>query len=888
MVDSVNYMITITTHINADFDCLASMVAAKKLYPEAEIVFSGSQEKNVRDFLSNTGFPMEFSRLRNYAFDAITTLVVVDTTNSERLGPFASLAGKPGLKTIFYDHHPVPAGGLGNAETHIREWGACTTVMVELLREKGIAISAEEATLFMLGIYEDTGSLTFANTRPADYQAAAWLLTQGADLNVVGSFMRRGLTTQQVDILHELLRRLEFHVINGVEVALAFAHSKEYIGDLSVVVAALRDMENLSALFVMVEMEGRLCLIARSRVSAVDAGAVAASFGGGGHPTAASAVIKDRLADDMRRELLNVLESAIVPAPTADDLMVSPVISVGKDETLAIAEGMLTRYNFNALPVLHEGRVLGIITRQTVEKALYHGMGQDKVSDYMTAEPAQVTVDTPYEAVKEIIVRQKQKVVPVVNGEGLLIGIIGRGDVLHAIYSDMLKSRATSGLERHIGRPVARDLTRMMHERLPVEILGLLREIAACADENGFTAYAVGGFVRDLLMRLKNLDVDVVIEGDGIAFARHFAARHGGKVRAHHKFQTAIIVLPGHRKIDVATARTEYYTEPAALPIVEMSSIKNDLYRRDFTLNALALKLNGKNSNHLIDFFGGQQDLKDGVIRVLHSLSFVEDPTRIFRAIRFEQRFRMALGGQTEKLLKLAVGDGILARLSGSRIFGELNLIFREDQPARTLARMAEYELWRYIHPALDYNDTAAFLCKQAEDAIVWHRLGGEGRNIRYWYIFLNCLAERLNNSQVEELLHRLGLMKNPIEHFIISRARINEVAGRLERSSGGGPVEIYNLFDGMDEDDLLCVMARVKEHTKKRAVADYMTRLRHIGAKVSGRDLIAAGIAPGPLLGKIVGIIVRENMKGMLPTKEDELRFAKAWYAKQKPGPVA
>ncbi len=880
-------MIAITTHINADFDCLASMVAAKKLHPEAEVFFSGSQEKNVRDFLANTGFPMEFGRLRNFDFNAVTTLVVVDTTSIDRLGPFAPLAAKPGVKCVFYDHHPLPAAGLGEAEIHIRERGSCTTVLVEMLREKDIAVSAEEATLFMLGIYEDTGLLTFANTRPADYEAAAWLLRRGANLSVVGGFMRRGLNAQQVEILHELMRRLEFHIINGVEVALAFAHSKEYIGDLSVVVASLRDMESLDALFVVVEMDGRLHLIARSSVAAVDAGAIASSFGGGGHPTAASAVVRDRLIDDVRRELLKIMESSIVPAPTAGDLMASPVIGVGQSETLTVAEGILTRYNFNALPVLHEGRVLGIITRQTVEKALYHGMGQEKVSNYMSVETAQVTADAPYETVKEIIVRQKQKVVPVIDHQGLLIGIIGRTDVLHAIYNDMLKNRSSSGLERRIVRPVARDLTRMMRERLPVEILTLLDEIAACAGDNGFTAYAVGGFVRDLLMRRKNLDVDVVIEGDGIAFARLFAERHNGKVRAHHKFQTAIIVLPGHRKIDVATARTEYYTEPAALPIVELSSIKNDLYRRDFTMNALALKLNGKNTNHLIDFFGGQQDLKDGVIRVLHNLSFVEDPTRIFRAIRFEQRFKLALGGQTEKLLKLAVGDGMLVRLSGGRIFGELNLIFREEQPARILARMAEYGLWRYIHPAIDFNDRVAALCKQAEDAIAWHRLGGEGRNIHHWFIFLNCLAEGLTDDQTDELLRRLGLMKNPIERFTGSRVRVAEVAGRLESDGIRGPVEIYDLFDGLIEDELLCVMARAKEHDKKRTVVDYITRLRHIVAKVSGRDLIAAGIKPGPLLGKVMGVIVRENIKGLLATKEDEIRFAKAWIEKRGHGPA-
>lgn len=876
-------MIAITTHLNADFDCLASMVAAKKLYPDAALIFPGSQEKNVRDFLANTGFPVEFAPLRNFDMGAVTTLVVVDTVSGERLGPFAPLIGKPGVKTVFYDHHPLPAAGLGETEAHIREVGACATLMVEMLRERKIDVSAEEATLLMLGIYEDTGMLTFANTRPEDLQAATWLLTRGANLNVVGGFMRRGLNAQQVDILHELLGRLEFHFINGVEVALAFAHAKEYVGDLSVAVASLRDMENLEAIFVVVEMDGHLHLIARSRVAAVDVGAIAALFGGGGHPTAASAVVKNRLIDDLRRELLKILESAIAPVPTAGDLMASPVISVGKDETLAVAEGILTRYNFNALPVVHEGRALGIITRQTVEKALYHGMGLEKVSDYMSVEMAQVTADAPYETVKEIIVRQKQKVVPVVDHQGLLIGIIGRTDVLHAIYNDMLKNRASHGAEHRITRPVARDLTRMIREQLPGEILGLLGKIAACADENNFTAYAVGGFVRDLLMRRKNLDVDIVIEGDGIAFARLFAERHGGKVRAHHKFQTAIIALPGHRKIDVATARTEYYTEPAALPTVELSSIKNDLYRRDFTFNALALKLNGKNTNHLIDFFGGQQDLKDGVIRVLHNLSFVEDPTRIFRAIRFEQRFKLTLGGQTEKLMKLALGDGMLARLSGGRIFGELNLIFREEQPARILSRMAEYGLWRYLHTAIRFNGKMAALCKQAEDAITWHRLGGEGRNIHYWFIFMNCLAEGLTDAQTEELLGRLDLMKNPIERFIASRARVAEVASRLEKNNERGAVEIYDLFDGLNEDELLCVMARVKEHDTKRAVVDYIIRLRHIGAKVSGHDLIAAGIEPGPLLGKVMGVIVRENIKGLLPAKEDEIRFAKAWVKKRE-----
>ena len=169
-------------------------------------------------------------------------------------------------------------------------------------------------------------------------------------------------------------------------------------------------------------------------------------------------------------------------------------------------------------------------------------------------------------------------------------------------------------------------------------MIQLLQSIGEVADKLDFNAFAVGGFVRDLLMKKTNLDLDIVIEGDGIAFAKALAAHLGGRYRTHERFKTAVVLMPDDFKIDIATARLEYYEYPAAMPMVELSSIKLDLYRRDFTINAMAIQLNQEHFGTLIDFFNSQNDLKQKSIKVLHNLSFVEDPSRIFRAVRFEKR----------------------------------------------------------------------------------------------------------------------------------------------------------------------------------------------------------------------------------------------------------
>jgi tRNA nucleotidyltransferase (CCA-adding enzyme) len=224
--------------------------------------------------------------------------------------------------------------------------------------------------------------------------------------------------------------------------------------------------------------------------------------------------------------------------------------------------------------------------------------------------------------------------------------------------------------------------------RLPV--LPVLRDAGRCAEEMGFSAYAVGGFVRDLFLQRETLDVDVVIEGDGIAFASRFSADNGAHLLIYERFRTANLVLPGGFKIDIATARTEMYERPAALPLVMPGSIRDDLFRRDFSINTLAVCLNPDRFGRLLDLFQAREDIRKGSIRILHEKSFVDDPTRIFRAARFEKRFDFSMEDVTKRCAVDAVSSGLIEKLSGYRIASELRLILKEKDPLSTIQRLEE------------------------------------------------------------------------------------------------------------------------------------------------------------------------------------------------------
>ena len=873
----------ITTHLNADFDCLASMLSAKKIYPKAKLVFPGALEKNLRDFLQYSNYSFGFEKLKNIDFQDITHLILVDTMQKSRIGPFSQILDKPGLEIHIYDHHPYKEKDIEGTQECIRETGATTTIFVEMLKEKKISIAPEEATIMALGIYEDTGSLTFSSTRPEDLQAASYLLSEGANLNTVSDFITRELTGEQVSLLNDLIQNCERYTINGVEMVITTSSHEKYIGDLAVLVHKLKDMENLNVLFAMVRMGNGVHMVARSRIQAVDVSDIAAEFGGGGHPTAASASIKGITLFQSKEKLIKTLRKKIHFISLAKDVMSSPIKMVSSKSSIKEAEEVMTRYNMNALPVVEKGKPVGIITRQTVEKAIFHHFENETVTEFMLSEFFKAYPNTPFNEVGEWIIDRLQKLVPVVDEKsGSLLGGITRGQVMQVLHDDLLKKPAIldngNVLQRYSH---TKNLKGLFKERLPKRIKEIFKKAGEVADKEGIAVYTAGGFVRDLLLREENDDIDLVVEGDGILFARHLAKELSGRMRSHEKFATAVIVMPDDFKVDVASARLEYYEYPSAPPIVEFASIKNDLLRRDFAINALAMKLNGKDAYTLIDYFGGQRDLKDRVLRVLHNLSFVEDPTRVFRAIRFEQRFNLNIGKQTMVLLENAIKKKLYGRLAGKRLFIELHHMLSDRYPLKMVRRMSQLDVLKFLHPKIVFSKAENALFKNIVDVIAWYELSFIDVSVDKWYVYYLGMISALTPREAEVLGDTLLLSEKLRKRIKDDRQAIRKVMPVITGRKNLKPSELHNLFQPLSIEALLYMMSKLKGAESSRYLSLYLTKLRNMEIEISGDDLKKLGLEPGPEFKDVLEHVREQKINGKLKTKKDEIEYVRKTFAR-------
>ena len=868
-------MDVITTHINADFDCLGAMVAAQKLYPDAKIVFPGSQEKNVRDFLARVDFPFESNTIKSVDLHQITRLIIVDTKQRERIGEFANILHKPYLKIHLYDHHPSAEKEIEGELEIVEDVGATTTIFVRLLQQQRIALTPLEATVLALGIYEDTGSLTFTSTREADFFAAAHLVAQGAHLSMVSEFINRQMTPPQVHLLNDLMLSKKTVMIEGTPIVIAKASFNRYVGDAAYIVHKWQEMEDLDVVFALIRMDSKIQLIARSRGAALNVANIAAEFGGGGHPYAASAALKSMTLPHAEDELLRLLYAHVQEAHIAEKIMSSPVLSVETGATIAATKSLLDGYTVNTLLVVENGAPLGYITRQIVQRAIYHGLSSEPVNEYMLTDMKTVAPQTPFSDIETLMIQRPQKIVPVVNEAGQAVGAITKNDILKVLQEEKLEEQSYYHDPDLLH---ARNVRRLMDERLPEDVMRRLRDIGALADELGYAAYVVGGFVRDLLLRFEeNLDVDIVVEGDGIRFAQMFAKRAQARVKIHRKFCTAVLVFPDGFKIDVATARTEHYEYPAAMPIVRLGSIRLDLLRRDFTINALAIKLNAASFGKVYDYFGGQRDIKEKTIRVLHSLSFVEDPTRIFRAIRFEQRYHFHLGNLTEHLTENAVKKGYLAQLSGTRVFNELETMLNEPNPLGIVERMAELGVLEAIHPRVTPIDEIRGLFRNIRAVIAWYELMYRDEPAQAWLLYFLGIIEKLTGQEAQEFCLFLQLPSDIMQKVQAARQGYRLMERPLyEKLDALRPSDVHAVFKNVPLEAMLYWMAKTKQEFVKKSASLYLSKLKDVKPMITGDDLIALGARPGPAFQQLLRDALNARLNGEISTKEQEIELAK------------
>jgi len=688
------------------------------------------------------------------------------------------------------------------------------------------------------------------------------------------------MTGEQYALLQELASGLSHCRIKGVDVAYAVSSRDRYIPGLSMLASRLADLSGAEALFLAVHMEGRTYVVARSRTQELDVTQLLAPLGGRGHRQAASVSLKGVTAEEAMRVLLLGLDSAVVPARTAADLMSTPVRTVRPDTSVEEASRIMLRLGHSGLPVVdEEGRLVGIISRRDVDKVLTHELGHAPVRAYMSVNVLSVSPDTPVEELRRIMVTHDKGRLPVVDG-GVLLGIVTRSDLLRVLYGDE-HPRWHRELYQNGNLAQRENLSERFASMLPEEILSVVIELGHVAASLKVRCYLVGGIVRDLLLGVRNFDLDVTVEGDGVRFAHAVAQRLGGKVRVHREFGTATVQMP-QICLDVASSRREYYEYSGALPKVEFASIKEDLRRRDFTINAMALSINRDDFLSLIDYYGGQQDLKKRIIRVLHNMSFIEDPTRLFRAVRFLGRYGFEWEKETLALAMEAVRLNAISRVSVQRLTNEVILLLSEPDPPSALKALARINLFEPLFH-VPWSTALERELKRTKRALAEVSERVFSRPVIEYVPYLLVIARHAGKANL--VMCQLSLEKRPASILESSASCVEEVLKQLDAPGRAKPSAIYESLSGRAPEEVAFLLAVAPSARVRNRIRQYLSNLVEVKLEATGRDLIQMGYSPSVLFKMAMDAARRAKLDGKITSKEQELEFMAEYIERKMKG---
>lgn len=866
----------ILTHEQADFDAIAALGAASLLYDGSLPVLPRKINRNARAFVSLYGEELGMVDMRDVPSGPIKQITLVDTQSLVTLKGFSK---DTIVKAI--DHHSLRENNASEWSVHIDQVGATTTILVELLFENQVNLTPIQATLLLLGIYEDTGSLSYASTTVRDIRAAANLLEHGASLRLAAGYLNPPLSAEQHQVYEQILAHARTHEIASLKIITSTAQPNGITEEISSIAHKIRDLLEPDGLFILVATEEGYRLVMRSTTDQLNVAGIAAHFGGGGHDRAAAALIRKKLDEESAEqrmseiitEIVEMLPTLIKPSLSVKQMMSGKPRLIPPDMPAKEALALMLKYGYEGFPVVDQQKIVGLLTRRAVDRALSHKLNLS-ASSLMEAGEVKVYPTDTLEHLQMLMTDTGWGQIPVVDPQSdAIIGIVTR--------TDLIKVLAKPQLNQH-----RRNLSHLLEAALPPLRTKLLRLIAETAQQENMAVYVVGGFVRDLILERPGYDFDIVVEGDAIALARKLSREHGGRMVSHARFGTAKWFLGEVRDklskklfataenpadlpdaLDFITARTEFYDHPTALPTVERSSIKLDLHRRDFTINTLAMRLDGRHSGELLDFWGGYGDLRKGLIRVLHSLSFIDDPTRILRAIRFEQRFGFKIEKRTLDLLLEA--DDQLKTVSGERIRHELDLMIQEAHPALCLNRMADLGILTMIHPYLK-----------------WSKDHGEGleKLLRQPYPQGWCVEEKYWGYPVKKVLgsaYWLSLHKANEIHAISRRLRLpkeimmvalhviklNEKKNQLPDMKAS---EAYALLSQMDMPTLAILHAQSSAPIQE-TLSKYVTQWKDTHPFIDGHKLKDLGLQPGPAYREILSKLQNAWLDGQLHSELDE-----------------
>jgi tRNA nucleotidyltransferase (CCA-adding enzyme) len=867
----------ILTHEQADFDAIASLLG-KFLISKDEIALLPHQmNRNVQNFLNTYGSELPFINLERLPNEKIEAITLVDT---QSLVTLKGSSKKTAVTVI--DHHP-PKRNLQTDWKFIEtRTGATTTYFVQQLQKKLVPLNKVMVSLLLLGIHEDTGSLTYSSTTPEDIHAAAFLLEHGASLDLIASFLNPPLSASQTNLMDELVRNTTSIQVEGQTIIISHADGTKMTDEISSIAHKMFNLLSPTALFLFVITNEGIRLVARSVSDQINVANITIQFGGGGHPRAASALIQPDaeksetgFLNDLINQFIRNLPSLVKPVSKVAQIMSRQPLLITPTTTAKEALQLMQQFGYEGYPVIQNQQVIGLLTRRAVDRAITHKLNLPAIS-LMDAGSITISPEDSLEKLQYLMSSSGWGQVPVVDSETKqVIGIVTRTDLLKSLAGG-------NGFEKKT------KLTDDLEKNLSPDRLAIIKLISISAAESNLPIYLVGGLVRDILLKQPSQDLDFVVEGEAIQFAQLLAARYGGRVTSHRQFGTAkwiirsgtsLLLSPLFLKtndyaelpasIDLISARTEFYSFPTALPTVKQGSIKLDLQRRDFTINTMAIRLDGEHYGELVDYWGGLDDLKERLIRVLHSLSFVDDPTRVLRAIRFEQRLNFQLEERTKQLL--IESSPLLEQVSGDRLRHEFDLILSGNHCNEILKRLQDLNLFKYIHPELKWdnkkNQVLESALKKTIDEL-WGIPDVIGNMPAHRFIAYLIIFSSIPPSQINSFSKRLRISATLKSALIQSNTLLAETLHLIKAK----PSKVVKMFDKTLPVVLYSLYLMATDKKWQDTIIQFQTKWKHVKTFSNGETLKKMGLSPSPAYHKILFQLRSAWLDDEIHSKDEEV----------------
>lgn len=848
----------VVSYDGAGFTALAPMLALQLVYPQAQLILPKDLDQRAQVFLQEHQDVMHFVEPLALNLAELTELYIVGNPEDHN---FCDLSHyKEAAEKIFvYDSKPP---------------GTLTGLLVQNLVREGIEFSPLEAAFLALGIYEETRCLTFGAT-PEDFYALARLFERQADSSLLQKYLQNGGELDRQLMFEKLVSNYELASIAGFRVLFCRGEVWDFLDGLTLLSReVLRGLEAQLLVAIFPFRDNNYINALTLPEASLDLVQVFSSFKATGTP-ANAAFFQEGNPDTIMEEVRTLLHNTLSAGQAAGDIMNSYVKSISPETTLAEARDQLEKMASTSLLITAEGVFAGIISHQQVSKAVRFGYGNDPVKHYMEKSVPTVAPHTSLNILLGLMARGEREVIPVVDSHQHVLGIVTLKELVQAIHREQNPRSFEPTAITSEG-----NLRLLIEERVPKYMQGILHMLGKSADEMQLPAHAVGGFVRDLILGAPSEDVDVVVEGDAPKLARKANEILGGKLVENKDFGTASISMPRYR-LDFSTARQEFYAQPASLPEVERASLKKDLFRRDFTINTLAFQLNHARFGQLYDYYKGIKDLESKTLRVLYSLSFVEDPLRIFRAVRFAVRLGFEIEPESKTLIKNALRSKVLNKVSKDRLGKELNLVFREKRVMPVVKELANLGVLAELFPKLSLTPENYRIIREIEELLL-QMDQAEREQVNPTPLFIAALFYGKSRLDLFSKLHRIRISRRDVDMVANLLHDADTVAGMLTEE-GLPPEQVYDIFNKMAFEARIFVLALAKGSLPREYYESFSRKMKNLNPTLTGRDLLNMGLEPGPVFKEILDKLKFEKIKGKIESVEDEIYYIKKYFMTRK-----